>query len=215
MLTSDITHNTEIDEIHTQIFKANAVLRELYLYVVRKREFSNTAKLSVFKSVFMPILTYAHESWVMAERAQSQVRTAEIGCLQRVHDGTRRDTSRQSAQLWNRKALNVEPLIRIETPYLRWFDHVARMPRKDWRGKACRLHPWEKGPEVNQRPGDVITPPTLRGPVLVWSQQNYLKLLRTVRYFEYSHSCCHSDPPQRKSGYENEWMVQFSEVIGV
>jgi len=35
--------------------------------VVTKRELSNTAKLSVFKSVFIPILTYGHESWVKTE----------------------------------------------------------------------------------------------------------------------------------------------------
>jgi len=35
-----------------------------------KREPSNTAKLSVFTSVFVPILTcgYGHESWIMIER---------------------------------------------------------------------------------------------------------------------------------------------------
>jgi len=52
----------------TRIGKANAVLCELYRYVATKRELSNTAKLSVFKLVFVPILTYGHESWVMAER---------------------------------------------------------------------------------------------------------------------------------------------------
>ena len=35
--------------------------------MVTKRELSNTAKLSVFKSVFIPILTYGHESWVKTE----------------------------------------------------------------------------------------------------------------------------------------------------
>ena len=46
----------------------NAVLRELYRSVVTKRELSNTAELSVFKSVFVPILTYGDESWVMTEK---------------------------------------------------------------------------------------------------------------------------------------------------
>jgi len=53
------------EEIDTRIGKANAVLRELYRSVVTKRELSNTAKLSVFKLVFVPILTYGHESWIM------------------------------------------------------------------------------------------------------------------------------------------------------
>jgi len=47
--------------------------------VVTKRELSNTAKLSVFKSVFLPTLTYGHESWVMTERILSQVQAAEMG----------------------------------------------------------------------------------------------------------------------------------------
>jgi len=51
----------------------NAVLRELYRSVATKREFSYTAKLSVFKSVFVPVLTYGHESWVMTERILSQL----------------------------------------------------------------------------------------------------------------------------------------------
>ena len=37
-----------------------------------KRELSKKAKLSIFKAVFVPILTYGHKSWVMTERVQSQ-----------------------------------------------------------------------------------------------------------------------------------------------
>jgi len=48
--------------------KANALLRALHRSVVTKREISKTAKLSVFKSVFVPIITYGHESLVMTER---------------------------------------------------------------------------------------------------------------------------------------------------
>jgi len=55
--TSDESRNKRID---TRICKANAVLRELYCSVVTKREFSKHAKLSVSKSVFVPILAYGH-----------------------------------------------------------------------------------------------------------------------------------------------------------
>jgi len=37
------------------------------------REFSNTAELSVFELVFVPILNYDHESWVMTEGVLFQV----------------------------------------------------------------------------------------------------------------------------------------------
>ena len=58
------------------------------------------------------------------------------------------------------------------------------------------------------------THPTLLGPVLVWSQQNYyLRLLLPVKYSESSQGCCHRDPPDRKSGNENKsvkkWMNEF------
>jgi len=59
VFTSDGSRNKEID---TRIGKANTVLRELYCSVVMKREFSKTEKLSIFKSVFVPILTFGHES---------------------------------------------------------------------------------------------------------------------------------------------------------
>jgi len=47
--------NTGID---TRISKTNTSLRELYHSVVRKTELSETAKLLVFKSVIVPILTH-------------------------------------------------------------------------------------------------------------------------------------------------------------
>ena len=54
------------DEADGWISKDNAVLHEFYRSVVTKRE-SSTVKLSVFKSAFVPILTYDLESWVMTE----------------------------------------------------------------------------------------------------------------------------------------------------
>jgi len=71
------------EEIDTRIGKANAVLRELYRSVVTKWEYelSNTTKLSVFKSVFVPILTYGHESWVMTKRILVQVQAPELEFL--------------------------------------------------------------------------------------------------------------------------------------
>ena len=56
-------------------------------FVFTRWEFSNTAKLSVFKSVFVPILTYGQQSWVMTERILCQVQAAKMGFLWRVHRG--------------------------------------------------------------------------------------------------------------------------------
>jgi len=59
VFTSDVSRNKRID---ARIGKANAVLRELYCSVVTKQGLSNNANFSVFKSVFVPILTCGHGS---------------------------------------------------------------------------------------------------------------------------------------------------------
>jgi len=64
-------------EIHVTSAKVIPVPRELYRYFITKRELSNTAKLSVFKSVIVPILTYGPESWVITKRILSQEQAAE------------------------------------------------------------------------------------------------------------------------------------------
>jgi len=73
--------------------KANALLRKLYRSVVVKRQLSKIVKLTA-----MVILTYGHESWLMAERALSQPQTAEMGFFRRVHGVTLRASAQQ---LWN------------------------------------------------------------------------------------------------------------------
>ena len=86
VFASDARWSKEID---TRIGKANAVLRELYRSAATKRELSNTANLSVFKSVFVPILTYGHESCVMTERILTKVQAPEMRFLRRVYCVTR------------------------------------------------------------------------------------------------------------------------------
>ena len=46
------------EELDIRIGKASEVLRALYYSVVMKSELSKKAKLSIFKTAFVPILTY-------------------------------------------------------------------------------------------------------------------------------------------------------------
>jgi len=136
--------------INTRIAEANVVLHELYCSVTTNRELSNTPKRSVFKYVFVPFLTYGHESWVMIEKILSQVQEAEMGFLRRDHGVTLRDQVRSRE---NRRALNVEPfLLRIERSPLRWFGHVSRIPHERL-ARQVWLSPRESGTEVVQGPG--------------------------------------------------------------
>ena len=72
------------NKLDTRIGKASAVMRQLFRSVVLKRELCTNAKLSVFRSVFVSILTYNHECWIMTERVRSRVQAAEMGFLRKV-----------------------------------------------------------------------------------------------------------------------------------
>ena len=72
------------NELDISIGKASAVMRQLYLSVILKRELCAKAKLSIFKSVFVPILTYGYKCWATIEKVRSQVQAAKVGFLQKV-----------------------------------------------------------------------------------------------------------------------------------
>ena len=112
--TSDGRQDEKLD---TRIGKASAVIRALHYSVVIKRQLSKKAKLSIFKAVFVPILTYGHESWVMTERMRSQVQASETRFLRRI-EGVILFNKVRSSEI--RKFLNIEPLLlRIERSQLR------------------------------------------------------------------------------------------------
>ena len=91
----------------TRIGKASVVMRVLHYSGVMKRELSKKAKLSVFKTVFVPILTSSHESWVMIERMRSQVQASEMRFSQKIEEVILFNKVRSSEI---RKSLNIEPV---------------------------------------------------------------------------------------------------------
>ena len=125
-------------EISRRIGAAGAVLQSLRRTVVTKRELSRKAKLSVYRAIFVPTLTYGHEAWVMTERIRSRIQAAEMSFLRRVAGISLRDRVRSSV---TRERLGVESLLlRLERSQLRWFGHLVRMPpeRLPWKVLAAR-----------------------------------------------------------------------------
>ena len=113
-------------EIDRRIGAASAVMRSLYRSVVVKKELSCKAKLSIYRSIYVPTLTYGHELWVMTERTRSRIQAAEMSFLRRVAGRSLRDRVRSSV---TREELRVEPLLlHIERSQLRWLGHLFRMP---------------------------------------------------------------------------------------
>ena len=61
LFTSEGKMEQEIDK---QIGEALAVMRTLRHSIVVKRELSQKAKLSIYRSIYVPTLTHGHELWV-------------------------------------------------------------------------------------------------------------------------------------------------------
>ena len=100
-------------------------MRQLYRSIVLKRELCTKAKLSVFRSVFFPTLTYDHECWIMTERVRSRVQAAEMGFLRKVSGLSLLDKVKSTDIC---QSLDIEPLLlRIEQSQLRWYGYVTRM----------------------------------------------------------------------------------------
>jgi len=189
--------------------------------MVTKPELWNTAKLSVFKSIFAPILINGHESCLVTERVLSQVQVAEMEFFRRVHGLTLRYKVR--------KTLNVKPLPpnREISATIVWPceqntpDKTGEAsPAGYTHGKATRKSSKDQVTWSHLQPllgpflvfawsllGVCLVPSwCLLGPFLVLSQQNHQRLLKIVTYFDSFWWCCHRHPPQKKSGIQNEWM---------
>ncbi|KAF7644351.1 hypothetical protein LDENG_00223640 [Lucifuga dentata] len=112
-------------KIDRRIGAASEVLRKLYWTVMVKRELSQKARLSIYQSVYIPILTYGHELWVTIERITSQIQAAEMRFLCRVSGLILRDRVRNSDI---REGLRVERLLlRIKKESV----EVVRAPSQD------------------------------------------------------------------------------------
>ena len=109
----------------------------------------------IYKTYFVPILTYGSETWVMKERDKNKMRAVEMK-FQRSRVGvTRMDRVRNERV---REMVREEPLQnRIERSRLQWYGHVRRMqeeriPKKmfgmEMTGRRPRGRPrdrWTKG----------------------------------------------------------------------
>ena len=116
------------EELNVKSRKASAVMRVLHHSDVLERELSRKVKLSVFKSTFVPILNYGHESWVMTERVRSPMQGSKMRFLQKIKVVTMFDKHRNTTI---RESLDIESLLlRIKRSQLRWFGLVSRMPHK-------------------------------------------------------------------------------------
>ena len=134
-------------EIDRWIGAASALMQALP--VVVKKELSQKAKLSIYRLIYVPTLTYGHELWVVTERTRLRIQAAEMGFLRRVSGLSLRDEVRSSVI---QEGLGVEPLLlRIERSQMRWVGHLVRMPPGRLTGEVFQARPTGRRPRVRPR----------------------------------------------------------------
>ena len=80
--------------------------------------------------VYVPILTYGHECWIMNEKVRSGVQAAEMGFLRKIISGLTLLDEVKSADI--RESLNTKALLlRLErSQLLRWYGRVTRISQE-------------------------------------------------------------------------------------
>ena len=90
--------------------------------LVWDRELPIQCKMTLYKTYFILILTYAAETWTMGDREESQMQAAEMRFLRSTVGKTRRDRIRNTDI---REMLGVEKLSdRKGRTRLRWYGHM-------------------------------------------------------------------------------------------
>jgi len=124
-------------EMDRRFDAVSSVMWALYRSIVVKRELSRKAKLSIYRSIYVPTLTYCHKLWVV------------MSFLRRVAGLSLRDRVRS---LEIRRELGVEPpLLHIERSQLRWFGHLIRMPPGRLLLEVFRARPTGRRPRGRPR----------------------------------------------------------------
>jgi hypothetical protein len=103
-----ISQDGRIDlEVNNRIAVAGRLYHAISRGFTGNREVSEKTKLTVYRTVYLPTLTYSAESWTLEAKQHSRLQAAEMRYLRRVEQKTRRDKVRNQTI---RMALNVKPL---------------------------------------------------------------------------------------------------------
>ena len=161
-------------EINRRIGAVSAVLWTLRQSVVVKRELSQKTKLSIYRSIYVPTLTYGHELWVVTERTRSRIQASKMSFL---HRGIRLSLRDRVSSLDLQDRLRAELLLlHVQRSQLRWFRHLIRMPPGRLPGEVFQACPSRRKPRDRPRKHLRDYVPQLAWECLSVSQEGYVDM---------------------------------------
>ena len=136
-ITIEESGNQEI-EINKRIGNALKMFYAMNKTFIQKKEVSEHTKTTVFKSIYIPILTYGCETWILTQKMKSKIQATEMKFLRRIKKVTKLD---KISNTIIREELKVRPILEyIERRQLSWWGHLQRMKntvqvKKVWEAK--------------------------------------------------------------------------------
>jgi Reverse transcriptase (RNA-dependent DNA polymerase)/Endonuclease-reverse transcriptase len=116
--TKETAINERIDQYSRSVGLMYPLLKDRYV--------PTSAKVTIYKTILRPILTYGCEAWTLTTMMRSRIQAAEMRVLRLINGVTRKDRMRNDNI---RADLEVQDILQyIEETQLRWFGHVRRMP---------------------------------------------------------------------------------------
>lgn len=117
--------NKQDIDINNRIEKSNRLFYAINKSFISKKEVQRKTKITIFKTIYRPILTYGCETWIMTPRTKSRLEAAEMKYHRRVKGVTLRDHIRSTKI---REEIGIESLSEyIEKRQLGWWGHIQRM----------------------------------------------------------------------------------------
>jgi Reverse transcriptase (RNA-dependent DNA polymerase)/Endonuclease-reverse transcriptase len=132
---------TQEVEINERIRKANNLYYAINHTFINKKEISKHTKMSVFKAVYRPVLTYGCEAWVLTKNEKSKLQAAEMKYLRRSIGVTKMDKVRNEVIRSELKTESIQQF--IEKRQLGWLGHLHRMnnevpAKRVWEAKTMK-----------------------------------------------------------------------------
>lgn len=127
------------EEINTRIQAALKVYFAMRNIIINNKHITKRAKMTVYKTIYQPIILNGSETWNITKRQESQLTTMEMKYLRRVEGISKMDRIRNETI---RGQLKIKPLKKkIEEKQLQWLGHMLRMKeekpvRKIWEAKT-------------------------------------------------------------------------------
>ena len=93
IVDSNGNQEAALNERIEKAIKVYCALNNRFIY---KKEISRKTKMSVYKTVYRPVLTYGCEMWVLSKSQKIKIQTAEMKYLRRVVGVTRKNRVRNT-----------------------------------------------------------------------------------------------------------------------